>query len=238
MSMKSERDCSYGKESEQKSKKESHDSSRTPYADACQREKPNRYNYPRSASSSFTRTYLRREDIKEIFKNHNRKGISYPTAGKIPEHKTADDFDELIAVWTDYFNAKLKADPSFDPDAFKALLASESGFRLRTPENKIAFGIAQITKQTWTILQDPKGEAKEFIFNDIRQKDLKDPTIAIPMGIRWLMYKSKRAAAKLGRQPTQEEIILEYKGLLKSKSEYKKKALESYRKYYGKLKSK
>jgi len=157
---------------------------------------------------------------------------------KISEHKTADDYDDLIAVWTDYFNAILKADPPFDPDVFKALIASESGFRLHTPENKIAFGIAQITKQTWTILQDPKGEAKDFIFNDIRQKDLRDPNIAIPMGIRWLIYKSTRATAKLGRQPTHEEIILEYKGLLKSKSKYKKKALESYRKYYGKLKSK
>lgn len=183
-------------------------------------------------------TYLKREDIEGVFKGHNRKGISYPTAGKISEHKAADDYDELIAVWTDYFNTQLKTDPPFDPDVFKALLASESGFRLHAPENKIAFGIAQITKQTWTILQDPKGEAKDFIFNDIRQKDLKDPAIAIPIGIRWLMYKAKRAAAKLGRQPTHEEIILEYKGLLKSKSQYKKDALSSYRKYYGKLKSK
>ncbi|MFN7728145.1 MAG: hypothetical protein ACK5P7_03200 [Bdellovibrio sp.] len=87
-----------------------------------------------------------------------------------------------------------------------------------------------------TILQNPKGEATEFIFNEIRQKDLKDPTIAIPMGARWLMYKSKRAAAKLGKQPSHEEIILEYKGLLKSKTEYKDKALTSYRNYYGLLK--
>lgn len=109
-------------------------------------------------------TYLKREDIGEIFKNHNRNGILYPAAGKIPEHKTADDYDELIAVWTDYFNSKLKTDPPLDPDVFKALLASESGFRLHTPKNKTAFGIAQITKQTWEVLQNPKGEAKEFIF--------------------------------------------------------------------------
>jgi hypothetical protein len=58
-------------------------------------------------------TYLKREDIEEVFKTHNRKGISYPTTGKISEHKTADDYDELIAVWTDYFNAKLKTDPLY-----------------------------------------------------------------------------------------------------------------------------
>ena len=183
-------------------------------------------------------TYLKREDIGEIFKNHNRNGILYPAAGKIPEHKTADDYDELIAVWTDYFNSKLKTDPPLDPDVFKALLASESGFRLHTPQNKTAFGIAQITKQTLEVLQNPKGEAKEFIFTDTRQKDLRDPNIAIPIGLRWLMYKSKRAAAKLGRLPTHEDIILEYKGLLKSKTAYRDSALKNYRYYYGLLKKK
>lgn len=183
-------------------------------------------------------TYLKREEISEVFKNHRRKGILFPTAGKIARPKNADNYDELIAVWVDYFNNKLKTEPPLDPDVFKALLASESTFRHHTPENKIAFGIAQITKQTWSILQDPKGEATEFVFSDIRQKDLRDPNIAIPMGIRWLMYKSKRAAAKLGKQPSHEDIILEYKGLLKSKTQYKDKALESYRYYYGLLKNK
>lgn len=58
------------------------------------------------------------------------------------------------------------------------------------------------------------------------------------MGVRWLLYKAKRAEAKLGRQPSHEDIILEYKGLSKSKTQYKDKALESYRYYYGLLKSK
>lgn len=183
-------------------------------------------------------TYLKREEINEVFKGHNRKGIHFPRAGQIPKPKNADNYDELIAVWVDYFNNKLKTDPPLDPDVFKALLASESTFRHHTPQNKTAFGIAQITRETWSILQDPKGEAKEFIFNDIRQKDLRDPDIAIPMGVRWLMYKSKRAAAKLGKQPSHEDIILEYKGLLKSKTEYKDNALKSYRYYYALLKNK
>lgn len=181
-------------------------------------------------------TYLKREEIEEVFKNHRRDGILFPSAGKIPKPKSADNYDELIAVWVDYFNSKLKTEPPLDPDVFKALLASESTFRHHTPENKTAFGIAQITKQTLSILQDPKGEATEFVFSDIRQKDLRDPYIAIPMGVRWLMYKAKRAEAKLGRQPSNEEVILEYKGLLKSKTKYKGKALESYRSYYDLLK--
>ncbi len=185
----------------------------------------------------FSGNYLNREDIEQSFKDYNQKDIPYPTSGKILDHKTADDYDELIAVWTDYFNKILRVNPPLDPDVFKALIASESGFRIHAPENKTAFGIAQITQQTWTILQDPDGESREFIFNKIRLKDLKDPNIAIPMGIRWLNYKSQRAAAKLGRQPNHEEIILEYKGLLKSNSLYKTKALENYKRYYAKLKS-
>ncbi|MEQ1664987.1 MAG: hypothetical protein ABL927_06380 [Bdellovibrionales bacterium] len=96
--------------------------------------------------------------------------------------------------------------------------------------------IAQITKKTLKILQDPDGEAKEFIFNGIRQKDLKDPNILIPMAVRWLHRKSKIAASKLKRSPSHEEIILEYKGLLKSNSDYKKAGLKKYREDYEKLK--
>ncbi len=43
------------------------------------------------------------------------------------------------------------------------------------------FGIAQITKSTLKILQDPEGETKDFIFKKIRQKDLKDPRSPSPL---------------------------------------------------------
>ncbi len=186
-------------------------------------------------------TYLDPDEINSVFKSYDRKGLLYPTAGKLVMYRNpakADTYDEVIAVWTDYFNKKLKANPPLDPDVVKALIASESDFRIDPAENKIAFGIAQITKKTWKIIQDPKGEAKEFIFNKIRQKDLKDPNIAIPIGVRWLLYKSERAEAKLGRSPTPEDIILEYKGLLKSKSDYKENALKKFRTAYGLLKKK
>jgi hypothetical protein len=78
----------------------------------------------------------------------------------------------------------------------------------------VAIGVTQITKATLKILQDPKGEVKEFIFNKVRQKDLKD------------------------REPTAEEVILDYKGLLKSKTIYKGDALDNFRENYAKLKNK
>lgn len=183
-------------------------------------------------------TYLDAGEIAAIFKGYDRKGIAYPTKGKLTEkYKSADKYDEVIAVWTDYFNKKFNADPPLDPDVVKALISSESDFNPDPLGNrKIAVGIAQITKKTLKILQDPKGEAKEFIFKDIRQKDLKDPNISIPMAVRWLHRKKETAASKLKRTPSHEEIILEYKGLLKSDSEYKKAGLKKYREAYATLK--
>jgi len=181
-------------------------------------------------------TYLDPEEIESVFKGYDRKGLVYPSANKLNKYKNADKYDEIIAIWTDYFNKKFGVDPPLDPDVVKALIASESGFRVDPPGNKVAFGITQITKETLKILQDPKGEAKDLIFSKIRQKDLKDPNIAIPMATRWLLRKKETAKDRLKREPTTEELILEYKGLLKSKTRYKENALGKFRKDYGELK--
>ncbi|WP_415063037.1 transglycosylase SLT domain-containing protein [Bdellovibrio sp.] len=180
-------------------------------------------------------TYLDPFEIQRVFSEYDRKNIVYPAVGKLPEYKEkSDKFDNQIAVWTDYFNKKFKIDPPLEPNVVKALIASESSFN-SSARTRVAIGIAQITKSTLKILQDPNGEVKEFIFGKIRQKDLENPDIAIPMGIRWLAWKRERAMNKLGRAPTNEEIILEYKGLLKSKSAYKNSALEKYRTSYASL---
>lgn len=183
-------------------------------------------------------TYLDATEIESILRNCDRKGIVFPTKGKLDDYPDADKYDDVIAVWTDYFNKKFNADPPLDPDVVKALMASESGFRTNPPKNKKAFGITQITPSTLKILQDPKGETKNFIFNKVRQKDLKDPNIAIPMGVRWLFRKRATAMSKLGRAPSHEEVILEYKGLFKSKTGLKNKAFQIYREHYDLLKKK
>lgn len=183
-------------------------------------------------------TYLDASEIESIFKNYDRKKIIYPTAKKLlKEYKESDDYDELIAVWSDYFKKKFNTENPIDPDVIKALIASESSFKPDPKGNrKIARGLTQITKGTHKILQDPKGETKEFIFKNIRQKDLVDPNASIPMAIRWLYRKQQTAASKLKRIPTHEDIILEYKGLLKSNSKYKHDGLEKYRRAYADLK--
>lgn len=178
-------------------------------------------------------TDLDRVQILELFKNYNYKGLSYPTTKKLlDQYKNSDDFDVLIAVWIDYFSKKFAKQP-LDSNSAKALIASESSFHADPKGNNIAFGITQITKQTLKILQDPKGEAKEFIFINIRQKD---PQVAIPLAIRWLYRKQEIAQSKLRRVPSHEETILEYKGWLKGNSKMREGGLRNYREHYDKLK--
>ncbi|MBC7420989.1 MAG: hypothetical protein H7328_09705 [Bdellovibrio sp.] len=179
-------------------------------------------------------TYLDELEIYKVTNGYNLKNIAKPSAQDLG-FDDDNAYDDLIAIWTDYFNNLFSIKPKMDPDMIKALIGSESGFKL-DPKNPLAIGLAQLTKETLKIIQDPSGEAKDFIFNNISQKDLKNSNLAIPIATRWLAYKKVRAESKLGRPATHEEIILEYKGLLKSKSEYKKKALERYRELYAKLK--
>ncbi len=180
-------------------------------------------------------TYLNELEIYEISNGYSLKNIVQPSENNLGYKKDGNSYNDLIAIWTDYFNTLFKINPKLEPDMIKALIGSESGFKL-DPKNPLAIGIAQITKETWKIIQDPNGEAKDFIFNNIHQKDLKNAEIAIPIAIRWLAYKKTRAESKLGRPATPEEIILEYKGLLKSKTKLKTKALERYRELYAELK--
>lgn len=46
------------------------------------------------------------------------------------------------------------------------------------------YSISQVTTSTLKILQDLGGESKDFVFKDIRKKDLKDPNVSIALGVR------------------------------------------------------
>jgi hypothetical protein len=182
---------------------------------------------------------LSANEIKSIIKNYKTKNITFPTAERLKKYKNSDTFDQIIAIWCDYFNQKfppVPPDAPLDPDVVKALLASESSFLTDPPGNSKATGIAQITAETLRVLQDPDGEAKEHLFKEISKRDLKDPAIAIALATRWLFRKRETARSKLKRWPSTEELILEYKGLLESKTPYKQRALTKFREDYGTLK--
>ena len=136
---------------------------------------------------------------------------------------------------TDYFNSKLSLNPKLDPDSLKALIATESSFNPNA-KNKNALGLTQVTKDTLKILQDLNGETKDFVFKDIKQKDLNNPNISVALAARWLAQKQKLAASKLKRLPTSDEVIMMYKGILGDKSDNAIKIMKKYRKHYGELK--
>ena len=93
-------------------------------------------------------TFLDRKEIDKIVKSYDLKKTIYPKSGKLKIYPDSDKYDELIAIWTDYFSKKFLSDSLLDPDVVKALIGSESDFKL-DPVNPLAFGIAQITKQTF-----------------------------------------------------------------------------------------
>ncbi|MNT30045.1 Transglycosylase SLT domain protein [compost metagenome] len=124
-----------------------------------------------------------------------------------------------------------------DPDMTKALIASESTFK-PSAVNKTATGLTQITTATLRILCDLSGESKDFVFKDIRKKDLLDPNVSIALGVRWIGYKKQYAEKILKRSVTSDEVIQLYKGILKDSSEKAADIMKKYRKFYENLKKK
>lgn len=178
--------------------------------------------------------YLDVKSIHEVFKKYDKSNILYPEKEKL-NLPNEDIYDDLIAVWIDYFNKKLNLKIPLDPNMIKALIASESTFQPEV-ENKKATGLMQITTDTLKILQDLSGESKDFVFKDIRRKDLNDPNVAMALGVRWLAYKKQYAEKILKRAVTSDEVIQVYKGILNDKSKNAKEIMKKYREFYEKIK--
>ena len=178
--------------------------------------------------------YLDQKMIADIFKSYNKKNIIYPSKNKLG-YPNGNDFDDYIAVWCDYFNKTLGSSTPLDPDKLKALIASESSFNPKV-KNKNAIGLTQITKSTLKIIQDLDGEAKDFVFKDISQKDLLDPNVSVAVAARWLSYKQVYANKILKQTATADEVIQIYKGILNDKSDAAKDQIQNFRNNYGKIK--
>ena len=54
--------------------------------------------------------FLDRRLIDDVSKNYDRNGLKYPASKKI-QFRDADKFDDLIAIWCDYFNKKFILNP-------------------------------------------------------------------------------------------------------------------------------
>lgn len=133
-------------------------------------------------------------------------------------------YDLSIAGWTKFWNETLKPDDPVTPDFVKALISTESDFA-DTPDvhSKAgnARGLIQITEQTRKILQDTKGELKNYLIN-MTIEESRHPEVNIAAGIRWLYHKRFLLMNRLKRNVTWEEVGAEYKGIFSDLGKDKK----------------
>ena len=181
------------------------------------------------------------DEIKQMAKENFQKVKEKPCPtdlGFRGKHK-GNDFDDLIAGWTKYWNDVFKPSTPLDPDIVKALIASESGFDpniLADKKNKnSARGLMRITNDTRKILGDEKGELKDHYLT-LTREDLNDPSLNICAGIRWLFRKSEIATNLLGKQATWEEAVAEFKGTRKTTKSRTAELMDNFNKYLRRLK--
>lgn len=151
----------------------------------------------------------------------------------------AEDYDQLIIGWCNYWNQIFQSSQPIDPSFFKALIYSESRFQpsvIKKNSKKIgnAIGIAQITESTLKILRDRNGEIKDH-YLILKKDDLLDPNINICAGVRWLFQKRYLLAKRLGREPSWIEVIAEYKGLGAQLKKNGEEALNVMKKFHESL---
>ncbi len=149
-------------------------------------------------------------------------------------------YDKLISGWTAYWNNIFKLSNPLHPNFVKALIATESSFlpksKAKNKSNKIgtAKGLIQLTDQSYKILKNQKGELKDY-FVELEEDELWDPNKNIAASVRWLFRKRETTKAILKREPTWEEVLWDYKGILKSKTNYAKDVKTDLKKYLGKM---
>ena len=137
--------------------------------------------------------------------------------------KDGNMFNELIAGWAFYWNDIYKPDTPIHPNLVKALIATESSFDPKVqasngePGIGQAQGLVQLTEQTYKILKNRKGELKDHLVI-LNTDEIWLPNNNICAAIRWLFRKHETAKKRLKREPTWEETLWEYKGILNKKN--------------------
>lgn len=145
-------------------------------------------------------------------------------------------YDSLISGWVAYWNDVFKISPPLHPNYVKALIATESSFISKNRATNtgkhigLARGLIQITEQTHRGLKGHKNELKDHIV-DLDLDELWDPNKNIAAGVRWLFRKRATARARIKRDPTWEEVLMEYKGRLTSKTKESQDIKLKLRKY-------
>jgi len=173
--------------------------------------------------NSSGKDFIYGDEIDLVASTEKFKKVTIKTANKILEKKAASIlYDDLISGWTAYWNDQFKIIPLLPPNYVKALIATESMFdpdaeNFNKPPTGMARGLMQVTVDSQKRLSGEKKELRDH-FVVISDEEIKDPNKNISAGIRWLFRKRETAKSRLKREPTWEEVLMEYKGMLKSKT--------------------
>lgn len=176
-------------------------------------------------------------EIQYITKTYFSDLSGLPTPGRLIEtFPLADRYDAQIRGWVKYWNDIFQPQEPLDADLIKALIGSESSFRENPTEISTAHGLMQIRNDTFLILQDTKGELKDYLVRIPRNK-LIDPSANICVGVRWLFQKKKLASIRLKREASWDEAVIEYKSYWKEiEKGHIPTGMDNFRKYLNILK--
>lgn len=174
-------------------------------------------------------------EIKHISEKYFSMLGGLPTMGVLTkEFPDADKYDVEIRGWVQYWNDIFQLDDPLNPNAVKALIATESSFIIKPKGHKYVYGLMQITGKTHRYLGGAKRELKDY-FVCVSTDGLIDASGNICAGVRWLFRKKETASHLLKREATWEEAIEDYKAILAKRihgEPYNPKPMEDFRKYF------
>lgn len=137
--------------------------------------------------------------------------------------KDQNQYDELISGWTAYWNNIFQLKKPLHPNYVKALIATESIFnpKAQAPNPKPigpARGLMQLTEESTRQAKHHKSREYRDHYIDLEYEDLWDPNKNIAFGVRHLFRKRETTKWVLKREPTWFEVLMDYKGRLKSRT--------------------
>jgi soluble lytic murein transglycosylase-like protein len=182
--------------------------------------------------------FLKKSKIKPEYEYQipfkTKKKVSTEKVNSLQRQLQKDD--DLISGWTAYWNDVFQLKNPLHPNYVKALMATESTFdpKARAPNSRKigpARGLLQLTEETTRLAKNHKRHEYRDHFIDLEYEELWDPSKNISFGVRHLFRKRETAKARLKREPTWFEVLMDYKGMLKSNSNQAKKVNKDLTEY-------
>ncbi len=160
----------------------------------------------------------------ELFLNPEIKVSKNSLGERLLSLEKQNQYDGLISGWTSYWNNIFQLKNPLHPNHVKALMATESMFNskaraINPNPTGLARGLMQLTEKTTREARNYKLREYRDYYLDLEYEDLWDPNKNIAFGVRHIFRKRETAKWRLKREPSWFEVLMDYKGLLTSKSQ-------------------